>query len=119
MQAADIDKSDLDFAGLMLRCNQADLDLMIVLITPLPPRSRPRVTLISGANKFAFEGTVLSPGAAILLPSEAGLLVKTTWASASQVAVEVQNGETEIRGQVPLGGLTGAVSRLRTNCPRP
>jgi len=37
MQTVDIAKSDLDLAGLMLRCGDAGTEVLVVLLRPLPP----------------------------------------------------------------------------------
>ena len=42
---ADISRSDLDLAGLMLRCGEKSVEVMIVVVTPLSPRARPDVTI--------------------------------------------------------------------------
>src|SRR5262245_39076503 len=49
MHAPELSSSDLNFAGLMLRCSKNNLQVMIALVEPFPPRSQTQVTIASGA----------------------------------------------------------------------
>ena len=41
MQTAEPMRSDLDLAGLMLRCAERDIEVVVVLLKPFPPRAHP------------------------------------------------------------------------------
>src|SRR5580704_8758076 len=69
MRTADIVKSDIDLAGLMLRCAQTNFEVIIVLVRPLPPRAHPKVTVGTGGSGVEFTATVVPPGAEVLLPA--------------------------------------------------
>ncbi len=43
MPTADLSRSDLDFAGLMLRCAQDGIEALVIVIEPRPPRARPSI----------------------------------------------------------------------------
>jgi len=124
MQTADIGKSDLDLAGLMLRCGDAGVEVLLVLVRPLPPRAHPKVITTAAGKSADFAATVVPPGAALLLPQEVTALAFGPWTAASQLAVQVEPGPgegepTPIRGVIPLIGLGAALPLLTANCPSP
>ena len=75
MTTAELSGSDPDFAGLVLRCADPDFETLVFLINPLPPRARPTISI----NGKEFEGSVIPPGASVLLPRTATALVKEQW----------------------------------------
>jgi hypothetical protein len=79
MQTADAAHSDLDLVRLRLRCSDTGFDVLVVFRKPFPPRAHPKV-----------KATVISPGAAVSLPAEAAMLVKGSWQSSSELAIEVE-----------------------------
>jgi hypothetical protein len=89
-----------------------------VLLTPFPPRARPKVKLTANGSTVEFAASVIPTGAAIALPSEATTLVYGPWQSATEVAVEVAEGDRLTRGVVLLAGLGPAVVQLLASCPR-
>jgi hypothetical protein len=115
-QTADATRSDVDLAGLMLRCSNAGFDVLVIFLKPFPPRAHPKVKLITGGNTMLLDGAVISPGAAILLPTEAVALVNGSWQSSSELAIEVDDGRTLVRGVISLAGLGPALSLLRSSC---
>jgi hypothetical protein len=117
MQTADPSRSDLDLAGLMLRCGDTSFDVLIVLLKPFPPRARPKVNLKARASSVELQATVLSPGAAISLSSEAAALVNGPWQLSTELAVEINENNNAIRGVISLVGLTPALALLMSNCP--
>ena len=122
MQTADITKSDLDLAGMMLRCGESGVEVLLVLVSPLPPRAHPTATVNAGSISEKFSATVVPPGSAILLPKEATTLASGPWQAAPELAVQIDARESEpntMRGVVPLAGLGVALTRLRANCPSP
>lgn len=119
MRTADTLRSDPDFAGLMVRCAaQGKIDVLIVLVTPLPPKSRPRVTVAAGGQTISFDGTMAAAGAAVVLPQEAGLLAGGPWQSQPALTISVADGGNQIKGSVALDGLGTAYSNLIGSCSR-
>jgi hypothetical protein len=118
MQTPDPSRSDIDLAGLMLRCRGKSLEVLVVLLHPLSLRARPEVKLTTG-GAAAFAATVVPPGAALALPSEAAALITGPWQSAPEVTLEVDESDKVIRGVVSLAGLAPALDLLRSNCPSP
>jgi hypothetical protein len=114
---ADITRSDLELAGLMLRCTDKGVDLVIVVVTPFPPRARPAVTLSANNKEWRFDTQVVPPGAELLLPADAMALATGPWQSAHELAVKVSSQGQSFGGVVPIDGLAGALATLIPNCP--
>ena len=64
MTTAELSDSDIDLAGLDLRCGDPDFQVLVFLLSPLRPQAQPKVTI----NDKKFSGSVISPGTAIQLP---------------------------------------------------
>jgi hypothetical protein len=119
MQIADISGSDLEFAGLMLRCNDTSIDVLIVLVRPLAPHSHPTVEFKTGSKPVQFTANVLAPGALLLLPPEAAALAVGPWQGLPKLSITVEGEYGLISGVVSLTGLTNALQVLRANCQIP
>jgi len=119
MRTADITRSDLGLAGLMLRCGEGSTELLIVLVQPIPPRAHPKVVVSAGGKGAEFTASVVPPGVAVLLPQGASALAAGPWQSASELAVEVDDDQGPIRGIVSLAGLGAAFRTLLSSCPSP
>jgi hypothetical protein len=117
MQTADITKSDLDLAGLMLRCGQTGMEVLIVLVEPLPPRAHPQVSVSTGGAALNLPATVVPPGALVLLPQDASALASGPWQKAAQLTVHVDDSSEQVSGVIPLAGLADALPKLLANCP--
>jgi hypothetical protein len=117
MQTADAARSDIDLVGLTLRCSDTGFDVLVVFLKPFPPRTHPNVKLTTGGATVHLEATVIPPGTAILLPAEAGTMVKGPWQSSLELALEVNDDSTATRGVISLAGLGPALSLLASNCP--
>jgi hypothetical protein len=121
MRTADIVKSDIDLAGLMLRCAQSNFEVIVVLVRPLPPRAHPKVTP-TGGSSVDFTATVVPPGAEVLLPADASALASGPWQTAPELSVQIaatDGGEPSapVQGIIPLAGLSNAIPLLLSNCP--
>ena len=117
MQIADPSRSDLDLAGLMVRCGEATTEVLIILVRPFPPNSPHQVTIVSGAGKpVEFTATAAPPGLMLLLPPQANVLADGPWQDASELTIEVADEHAPIYGVVPLTGLAKALIVLRENC---
>jgi hypothetical protein len=118
-RTADVAKSDLEFAGLMLRCGERSVEVLIVLVRVFPPRAHPKVQVSAGSATAEYTATVVPPDVLLLLPHEAAALAAGSWQAAAELAVTVEDARGSIRGVVPLTGLGGALALLRSNCPAP
>ena len=115
-RTADISKSDLEFAGLMLRCGERSVEVLIVLVRALPPRTHPKVKVTAGSASAEFVARVVPPDVLLSLPPEATALASGPWQAATELAVTVEDEQGAIRGAVPLSGLGHALALLRSNC---
>lgn len=116
MHTADTSKSDLDLAGLMIRCSDNGAEILVVLIRSFPLRARPKVVFGKPGNETRFETSVVAPGTAILLPKDAATLVNGPWRSLTELFVQVDDEQGSTRGVVALTDLKPAVDVLMTNC---
>ncbi|MGV7217070.1 hypothetical protein [Bradyrhizobium sp. UFLA05-112] len=120
MKTADTTQSDLDFAGLIVRCApKGKIDVLVALIRPLPPRSRPQVTITSASGgSQTFEASMAGAGVAVLLPDEVAAFAGGKWQVTASLTVTVKEKESdsEIKGLVALNGLREAFNSLLTNC---
>jgi hypothetical protein len=117
MKTAETLQSDPDFAGLIIRCApKGKIEVLVALIRPFPPRSRPQVTLASAGFSQSFEATMTAAGAAVLLPEEAGVLAGGKWQSTPSLTVTVKENTSEIKGIVALNGLREAYGTLLASC---
>ena len=116
MHVADTSRSDLDLAGLMIRCSEASTEIVIVLLPALPFRTRPHVTLGKPGNENQFEATVAPPGTAVLLPRDATTLVSGPWQTLEDLFIRIDDGQSTIHGVVKLAGLAAAFKKLQASC---
>jgi len=113
---ADTSKSDLDLAGLMIRCSGGSGEAVIVLIRPFSLRALPHVALGKPEAETQFNAKVVPPGTLVLLPPSAASLVNGPWHDLSELSVRINEGQATIRGVIPLAGLQAAFKILMTNC---
>lgn len=116
MHTADTSKSDLDFAGLMFRCREGGTEAVIVLLKAFPIRAKPHVVLGAAGKETKFEATIAAPGTAVLLPGDAATLVEGPWRAQDSLALQIDDGQSTIRGVVPLTGLQAAFKVLVASC---
>jgi hypothetical protein len=124
MQTADTSKSDLDLAGMTLRCQNSEVEVLIVLVGGLSPRLHPKVVISAAGNTTEFIATVAPPGASLLLPPSASDLASGPWASVAELAIRIEteqnNGTARlIRGSIPVAGLREALPSLLASCLSP
>jgi hypothetical protein len=117
MRIADVSKSDREFAGLMLRCGERSIQVLIVLVRVLPPRAHPKVRLAAGSSSVELTASVVPPDVSLLLPNDAAALAMGAWLTATELVVAVEDEQGTIRGVVPLAGFGRALALLRSNCP--
>jgi hypothetical protein len=109
---AELSGSDPDFAGLMIRCADIDIEVLLVLIHPLPLRAHPRVSI----NGSKFESSVAPPGLAVLLPREVALAARQGWQSLQTLNFEIEERGTVTKGLVVLDDLDKALAALLSSC---
>jgi hypothetical protein len=135
---SDMTRSDVDLAGLMLRCRGIDAgmpsvgspnptaqdddtlgtgaQIVIVVVTPFPPHAQPSVTIGTPGKEWHFDARVLPPGAELLLPAQATELAIGPWQSTPELSVKVSWQERSFSGVIPIDGLAGALATLAANC---
>ncbi|WP_247547663.1 hypothetical protein [Bradyrhizobium sp. 177] len=117
-KTAETMQSDPEFAGLIVRCApKGKIDVLVALIRPFPPRSRPRVTISStGGGTQTFEASMAAAGAAVLLPDEVSAFAAGKWQTTPSLSVVVKESDSEIKGVVALNGLREAYNSLAASC---
>jgi hypothetical protein len=135
---SDMTRSDLDLAGLMLRCRDTSApiqgadatsptvqdddthaigaQIVIVVVTPFPPRAQPSVTIGAAGMEWHFNARVLPPGVELLLPAQATDLAGGPWQSTPELAVKVSWQERSFKGVIPIDGLADALATVAANC---
>jgi hypothetical protein len=116
MRTADGSRSDLDFAGLMLRCGDVEPEVLVVLVRPLPIHSHPNIAIEADSSSVGLIATVVPPGLLVLLPSEATALAKGPWQRIAEVKMTVAEKGISISGVVLLAGLDAAMPQLEASC---
>jgi hypothetical protein len=114
MRTADVSRSDVDLAGLMLRCGGAAIEAVVVLTRPLRRDSHPAVTVGAGAATVQFMAKVVTPGALVLLPQEA--LEQIPWQAGSELSIALKAEQSVANGIVSLAGLAPKLQMLRSAC---
>ena len=113
---ADITRSDIDLAGMMLKCGEHGPEVVIVVVTPFPPRARPEVTIAAAGKEWRFAPSIVPPGAQLLLPADATQLAAGPWQMAHELSVKVTSPEQSFAGVIPIDGLAGAFAELSVSC---
>jgi hypothetical protein len=117
MRTADTALSDPDLAGLMIRCaEKPSLEVLLVLVRPFPPRTKTDVVVTSGTTQSVLQAEAASPGSALVLPIEATAFTSGPWQGSKELAVAIRRPEAEIRGVIPLNGVTSAIAKLSSSC---
>lgn len=117
MHTADTSRSDLELAGLMIRCSRSGTEVVVVLLRTFPLRARPHVLFGKPGHETQFEATVAPPGTAVLVPGDATTLISGPWQTQDDLFIQVIDGQTTIAGVVVLAGLQPAFKALVTSCP--
>jgi hypothetical protein len=117
-------RSDQDVTGLMLRCSEgATVDVLVVLIAPLPLRTHPKVTVVAGSTSTDFIASVVAPGALapsalVLLPEKASALVEHVWQSVPELEVTIVEPHRSLQGVIPVADISTAMQTLQSNCSK-
>lgn len=115
MHTADPSRSDLDLAGLMIRCKGNSTEVIVVLLRAFSFRARPRVLLGEPGHETQLKATIAPPGTAILLPGD-GRLLSSPWRDNSNLFIRIEDDQTTVAGVVALKGLEPAFKALAANC---
>jgi hypothetical protein len=111
--------ADQNIAGIMLRCGEgATTEVVVVLVTALPARSHPKVTVTAGTTTTEFTATVVTPGTLVLLPEKASALLEDTWQAVPELAVSIMDGHRSLQDIIPLNDISTAIATLQSNCPK-
>ena len=116
MHVADTTKSDLALAGLSLRCGATGIEVVLIVLEPLPRGSHPLVTITAGPNRVEFEASATQRGEALLLPQAASNLASGEWQNAAELGIEIATKPNPIQGTMPIRGLSGALRALSPYC---
>lgn len=124
---ADMIRSDVDLAGLMLLCGEKSgsqasptsnaAQVAIVVVTPFAPHANPIVTIRTTDTEWQFEGRSVPPGAELVLPPAATALVDGPWLTSHELTIKISWRERSFGGVIPIDGLAGALATLAANCP--
>ncbi len=118
MHTADVARSDPDFAGLMLRCADEGIEVLVIVIAPRSPRARPHLKFGAPDNQASYQATVVPPFTALLLPKDATSLVSGLGGSAAgDLSIEINDESLAVHGTVALAGLRPALEGLKASCP--
>jgi hypothetical protein len=118
MRTADTSRSDLDLAGLMIRCaEKSGFEVLLAVLRPFPPRAQREVVIDSGTTQVTLQTKISSPGTAFVLPVEATAFTTGPWQGLKELTVAIKDPDMDIRGVIPLDGIASAMTRLSTSCP--
>jgi hypothetical protein len=118
LHTADFERSDPRLAGLMLRCSEYGVEVIIVVVEPFPPHMRPKITLRVAGQESYFEGVVIPTGAGVRVPVDAWKLAIGLQLGSKELGIKISDGESTIDGVVALSGLTPALESLSADCAR-
>jgi hypothetical protein len=111
MHTAELSGSDPNFAGMVVRCAEQKSEVLLVFVRPFPPRAKLQID-VEGRR---YDGTVVPPGAEILL---AGAFedLQIRWLSRPQIRIMVEHDGDNTKGIVLLDGLDAALAALKAAC---
>ena len=116
MHTPDTARSDIDLAGLMIRCRERGTEVAIALLRAYSVRTKPIVIFGEPGNETRLETTIAAPGTVVLLPGNANALVDGLWRAEKDLFLQIDDGQTPIHGVIPLAGLQAAFKLLTANC---
>jgi hypothetical protein len=117
LHTAEFERSNSRLAGLMFRCVGRDIESIIVVVEPFPPRAHPQIVLRTEGQKEAnFVGTIIPTGAGIRLPDDATKLLAGRWHTESELEIRVNDGDATFDGAILLSGLPKALQTLSSEC---
>ena len=119
MHVADIRSSDIDFAGINIRCGPGGMEFLLIVLNRLSRSDQPTVVLSAGNHRSQFEASVDQTAQALLLPTASTASAASEWQDAKEISIEIgRKTAPTIRGIVPLAGIASAMRALATSCPK-
>jgi hypothetical protein len=115
---ADLQKSDPNLAGILLRCVDRQIELFMIVIEPYPPQITINLTLkLGNSAASAYRSSVIPPGVMVRLPAEAATAILDRRQQSDDLNVSIVSGTTQpTTGVIKLTGLEQALATLRTSC---
>jgi hypothetical protein len=119
MRSVELSQSDIGIAGIAFRCGNPVVEMLVILLAPLPPRSHTTVGLDIGKAHSEFSAKLVPPETALLLPPDASLqtIASSHSSPAAKLQVSIAAEQSEpVHGEVLLSGLNEALGLLKTSC---
>ncbi len=119
--AADFEKSDPNFAGIVVRCAEGQIEVLMAVIEPYPPLITIDVMIKRGKGpELTYRSSVVPPGVMIRLPSEAATSITDDRQRTDELSVTLINGTApRIAGIVKFAGFEQAIGTLKSLCRTP
>jgi hypothetical protein len=100
----------------LIRCASANtFEVLVVLVTPLPIRTRRTVILETAQGRLPLEAESVPPGSLLLLPPEATDAINA-WKNLDELTIAVKASPTDIKGRIPLTDISGGLRKLTEGC---
>jgi len=117
----DFQSSDPNFAGMMLRCVDNRIEVLLIVIEPYPPQAAIDLTIkLGNSSESTYRSSVVPPGLMVLLPSEAAAIITGSRRPADELRVDLTDGTApRTKGMVKLLGLEQAIGMLKSLCATP
>lgn len=116
MQTADSARSELDFVGMMIRCQKGRLEPLLIILDPLPPRSEVSVDLATAGKRESYKAALIPTGAGVAVAADLEARLMADWADEPDLEIAIHARERTINGVVALRGLTAALSPFALRC---
>jgi hypothetical protein len=117
---AEIQKSDPNFAGIMLRCDQGQMEALVIVLEPYPPSAIIELTITRHNLPSKYRAGVVPPGVMVRLPADAATTLLAAGHQDEELTVSLASeSTTPTKGVVKLSGLDQAVGTLRGLCTAP
>ncbi len=116
--AADTKKSDPNFAGMVLRCVEDRIEILLVVIEPYRPSVQINLTVkVDNGLASTNSGSIVPPGIMIRLAPEAAKFIMEGQRAPDELDVKLISESGAInRGFVKLAGLEPAIVTLKKLC---
>ncbi len=119
---AEPDGSDARLVGMTIRCgvkpDESALVSLFIIADPLPPRTKPQVTLHVGEEDLVLAAQIIPTGAGICLLLDMREKILGPWCGATDLRVTIKSDVTTIKGVIRLAGLFEGLNRLAAECSR-
>jgi len=115
--AADTKKSDPNFAGMVLRCVEDQIEILLVVIEPYRPNVQIDLTIKVDSSLTSTKGNIVPPGIMIHLAPEAAKLIMEGQRAPDELDVTLASESDGItRGFIKLAGVEPAIVTLKKLC---